>query len=151
MTYDLYIGDRTFSSWSLRGWLMLEKFNLPHRTHLVGLYAGTMAEEMATLAPARLVPTLRLPDGKVVGETLAMAETLHEQNPDAGLWPTNPVARATARWLSAAMTAGFPSLRDECPMQLAHVFSDFKVSEAVRSDLARIEDALGACAQHSNN
>ena len=40
MTYDLYIGDRTFSSWSLRGWLMFEKFGLPHRTHLTGLYSG---------------------------------------------------------------------------------------------------------------
>ena len=47
MTYDLYIGDRTFSSWSLRGWLMLEKFDLPYRAHLVGLYSGTMAEDLA--------------------------------------------------------------------------------------------------------
>ncbi|MEL6435135.1 MAG: glutathione S-transferase N-terminal domain-containing protein, partial [Pseudomonadota bacterium] len=68
MTYDLFIGDRTFSSWSLRGWLMLEEFGLPYRTHDVGLYSGTMATDLAPLAPARLVPTLRLPDGTVVGE-----------------------------------------------------------------------------------
>ncbi|MGR3491155.1 MAG: glutathione S-transferase, partial [Shimia sp.] len=44
MTYDLFIGDRTYSSWSLRGWLMLEAFGLPKQTHLVGLYDGTMAQ-----------------------------------------------------------------------------------------------------------
>ena len=93
MTYDLYIGDRTFSSWSLRGWLMLEKFGLPYRAHLVGLYSGTMAQDLAPLAPTRLVPALRLPDGTVVGETLAMAETLAERHPDAGLWPADPAAR----------------------------------------------------------
>ena len=43
MTYDLYIGDRMFSSWSLRGWLMFEKFAIPHNTHMIGLYSGTMA------------------------------------------------------------------------------------------------------------
>jgi glutathione S-transferase len=87
MTYTLYIGDRLFSSWSLRGWLMLEKFNIPHSVKLVGLYSGTMAKDMAHLAPARLVPTLVTPEGTVVGESLAMAETLAEENPDAGLWP----------------------------------------------------------------
>ena len=139
MTYDLYIGDRTFSSWSLRGWLMLEKFNLPYKAHLVGLYAGTMAEELAPIAPATLVPALRLPDGTVVGETMAMAETLAERHPEAQMWPADPAARAAARWLSAAMAAGFGALRGECPMQLAHVNVGFPVSDAVQADLARIE------------
>ncbi len=139
MTYDLYIGDRTFSSWSLRGWLMLEKFNLSYRAHLVGLYAGTMAEELATVSPATLVPALRLPDGTVVGETMAMAETLAERHPQAGLWPADPAARATARWLCAAMAAGFGALRDACPMQLQHVNTMFPASDAVKADLARIE------------
>ena len=105
MTYDLYIGDRMFSSWSLRGWLMLEKFGLPYRTNFIGLYGGTMAQDMAELAPARLVPTLRLPDGTVVGESMAMGETLHERHPDAGLWPADPAARATARWLASEMAS----------------------------------------------
>ena len=96
MTYDLFIGDRTFSSWSLRGWLMLEKFNLPHRVNMVGLYTGTMAEDLAPVAPAHLVPVLRTAEGTVVGETMAMAETLAERHPDAGMWPEDPAARATA-------------------------------------------------------
>ena len=139
MTYDLYIGDRTFSSWSLRGWLMLEKFGLPYRTHMIGLYSGTMADDMAPLAPARLVPALKLPDGTVVGESLAMAETLAERHPDAGLWPADPAARATARWLCAEMVGGFTALRSACPMQLSHVNESFAVSEDVQRDLDRIE------------
>jgi len=140
MTYDLYIGDRTFSSWSLRGWLMLEKFALPYRTHLVGLYDGTMASEMAAVSPARTVPTLRTPDGEVISESLAIAETLAERHPDAGMWPEDPVARSRARWLCAAMTAGFGTLRGECPMQLQHVNENFGISDGVRGDLARIEE-----------
>ncbi|WP_299044298.1 glutathione S-transferase [uncultured Tateyamaria sp.] len=139
MTYDLYIGDRTFSSWSLRGWLMLEKFGLPFRNHMIGLYSGTMADDMTPLAPARLVPALQLPDGTVVGESLAMAETLAEQNPKAGMWPADPAARATARWLCAEMVAGFTALRGACPMQLQHVNEGFEVTDDVRADLDRIE------------
>lgn len=139
MTYDLFIGDRLFSSWSLRGWLMLEKFGLSHQTHMIGLYSGTMAADMAPLAPARLVPALRLPDGTVVGESLAMAETLAELNPGAGLWPSDSAARATARWLCSEMTAGFSGLRGECPMQLLHVWKGFSPSQATLTDLDRIE------------
>lgn len=140
MTYDLYIGDQTFSSWSLRGWLMLEKFGLPFRTHMVGLYVGTMAEDLAPLAPARLVPVMTTPEGTVIGETLAMGETLAERHPDAGLWPTDPAARALARWLSAEMHAGFGALRGDCPMQLLHQYDGFTPSGAVLKDLARIEE-----------
>lgn len=139
MTYDLYIGDRTFSSWSLRGWLMLEKFNLPFRTHMVGLYSGTMAEDLSPLAPAHLVPILRTADGTIVGESIAMAETLAERHPDAGMWPDDNAARATARWLCAAMASGFGALRGACPMQLAHVNVGFATTDAVKADLAQIE------------
>lgn len=139
MTYDLFIGDRLFSSWSLRGWLMLEKFGLRYRTHMIGLYSGTMAADMEPLAPARLVPALRLPDGTVVGESLAMAETLAERHPEAGLWPADPAARATARWLCAEMVAGFGALRGECAMQLSHCWQGFSPSPETQADLHRIE------------
>ncbi|MQQ09740.1 glutathione S-transferase [Epibacterium sp. SM1979] len=136
--YELFIGDRLFSSWSMRGWLMLRKFDLPHQVHMIGLYSGTMAADMEPLAPAKLVPTLRTSAGVVVGESLAMAETLAEENPDAGLWPTDPAARATARWLCAEMVGGFSALRGECPMQLRHVWQGFSVSDAVQKDLDRL-------------
>ncbi|HGG04168.1 MAG TPA: glutathione S-transferase, partial [Aliiroseovarius sp.] len=141
MTYDLYIGDQAFSSWSLRGWLMFEKFNIPYRLHMVGLYSGTMKDDLAALAPARYVPVMRDPNGIVVGDTLAMAETLAEQNPDAGLWPQDPAARALARWLVAEMHSGFGDLRNDCPMQLLRQWKGFQPSDGVRADLARI-DAL---------
>jgi glutathione S-transferase len=86
MSYDLYIGDRTFSSWSLRGWLMLEKFDILYRSHMVCLYGGTMAQDMAALAPATLVPALKLANGEVIGETLAVAETLAERHPEVAMW-----------------------------------------------------------------
>ncbi|MFL4468937.1 glutathione S-transferase [Tateyamaria armeniaca] len=147
MTYDLYIGDRTFSSWSLRGWLMMEKFNIPHRVHLVGLYAGTMTADMAHLAPARLVPAMQTPDGTIVAESMAMAETLAEAHPASDMWPTDPVARATARWLCAEMASGFGALRAECAMQLQHVNAGYTPSDATRTDLARIETLWAHAAQ----
>lgn len=139
MTYDLFIGDRMFSSWSLRGWLMFEKFNIPCQTHMVGLYAGTMAADMAGIAPARLVPAVRTPDGVVVSESLAIAETLAERHPEAGLWPSDAANRATARWLCAEMASGFGALRADCPMQLLHCFDGFAPSDAVLKDVARVE------------
>ncbi len=146
MTYDLFIGDRTFSSWSLRGWLMLHKFDLPYHTHLTGLYAGTLAADLAALAPARTVPVLRTPDGAILTDTLAMAETLAERHPDAGLWPTEARARGLARSMVAEMHAGFGALRQACPMMLAHVWHGFVPSAAVMADLDRIT-ALWAIAR----
>ena len=139
MTYDLYIGDRTFSSWSLRGWLMFEKFNIPVRTHMAGLYDGTMAADLAGLAPARLVPVMRDEAGIVIGDSLAMAETLAERHPDSGLWPAGPAARALARWITAEMHSGFVPLRSDCPMQLTHQVLGFEPSAPVIADLARID------------
>ncbi len=139
MTYELYIGDRMYSSWSLRGWLMLEKFAIPHQVHMVGLYTGTMGDDLAHLAPARLVPALKTDQGLVVGESLAMAETLAEQFPTAGLWPVDADQRATARWLVTEMVTGFSALRGDCAMQLSHVWQGFTPSAAVQKDLARIE------------
>ncbi len=139
MTYELYIGDRAFSSWSLRGWLMLRQFGLALQSQMVGLYSGTLAEDLAPLYPARFVPVMRTPDGIVIGDTLAIAETLVERHPDAGFWPTDPKARALARWLTAEMHSGFNALRSDCPMQLLHSYRGFPVSASVQGDLDRIQ------------
>jgi len=145
MTYDLYIGDQTYSSWSMRGWLMLRAFDLPFNAHMVGLYDGTMTEDLADLAPARLVPVLRTKAGHVVQDTLAMGETLHEENPQAGLLPTDPAQRALARGMVAEMHSGFGALRSACPMNLEHSWQDFEPNADVQKDVARIE-ALWAMA-----
>jgi glutathione S-transferase len=139
MTYVLHIGDRAYSSWSLRGWLMFDAFGLPVRTRDVPLYDGRKADALATLAPARLVPVLDLPDGTRVPDTLAIAETLAERHPEAGLWPDDPAARATARWLAAEMHSGFTALRGACPMNLRRRYRGFTPDRAVRADLARLE------------
>lgn len=138
MTCDLFIADRLYSSWSLRGWLLFRAFGLPFNENLVGLYAGTMSEDMKPVAPARLVPAIKTADGTTVGESVAIAETLAELYPDAGLWPSDPAQRATARWLASEMAAGFGALRGDCPMQLLSVYSGFQPSDAVRKDLARL-------------
>jgi glutathione S-transferase len=146
MTYTVYIGDRTFSSWSLRGWLMLEKFGLPYQTRFVGLYAGTMAADLAHIVPARTVPAMTTPQGHVLTDSLAMAETLVENHPDVALYPRDAGARALARSICAEMHSGFSALRGECPNMIRHVWDGFAASPAVMAELARIE-ALWALAR----
>lgn len=143
MSYEIFIGDKSFSSWSLRGWLLFEKFGIPYTEVMVGLYSGTMKDDMAPLAPARFVPTARTPEGWVIGESIALAETLAERHPDAGHWPQDPEARIYARWLVAEMHAGFAALRDACSMQLLHTYVGFEPSENVLADIARLETVLG--------
>ena len=124
----------------MRGWLMLEKFGLPYQTRMVGLYAGTMAAELAHIAPARTVPAMTTPEGFVLTDSLAMAETLVERHPDVALYPRDPAARALARSICAEMHSGFNALRGQCPNMIAHVWDGFTPSDAVRADLARIEE-----------
>ena len=143
MTYDLYFGDPSFSSWSLRGWLMFEKFGIPHRPHMISIYDGTMKATLKDLAPARLMPLMRTPEGTLIGDTLAIAETLAERHPDKGLWPTEPAARGLARWMVAEMHSGFGALRSACPMQLLHVYEGLTITDALLADLARLEELWG--------
>lgn len=146
MGYELAIGDRSYSSWSLRGWLLFAHGGIEVTTHSGRLYSPDFARLMAAFAPARLVPALRLPEGQVIGETLAIAETLAERHPEARLWPADATARAVARWLSAEMHAGFGALRDHCAMNLRVSYSDCAPPAPVLADLARIE-ALWSLAQ----
>lgn len=140
MTYDLILGDYAYSSWSLRGWLLLDRFGLPYRTRLLDFNAeASVAEQLADLAPARTVPTLVTPEGAIVSDSLAIAEELANRHPEAGLWPADPRARATARTLAAEMHSGFAALRAACPMNLRTAYKGVTPSEAVRADLERIE------------
>lgn len=139
MTYDLAIGDRSYSSWSLRGWLLFEKFGLPVKCHTGILYTDDLTRLLSEFTPARLVPVMRTPDGDVVGDTLAMAETLAERHPEARLWPEDPAARAMARWMCAEMHSGFNALRGDCAMNLRLSYRDSAPRQEVLDDLARIE------------
>ncbi len=143
MTYDLAIGDRAYSSWSLRGWLLFDAFGLPVRSHRARLYTDELPELLAGYAPARTVPAMKTPEGIVVADTLAMAEELASRHPKAGLWPQDPAARALARMLAAEMHSGFSALRTACPMNLRVAYTDFPVTEEVQADLTRIEALWG--------
>ena len=151
MSYDLVIGDRAYSSWSLRGWLMFDAFGIPVTVHSARLYTDELATMLKAYFPARTAPTMRTPEGAVVPETIAIAEELATRHPRAGLWPDAPVARATARVLAAEMHAGFSALRSHCPMNLRVSYTDCAPTPAVLADLARLEvlwawarDATGA-------
>lgn len=139
MTYHLAIGDRSHSSWSLRGWLLFEKFGIPVKCHPGILYTDDFNRLLAEFAPARQVPAVRTPEGEVIGETLAIAETLAERHPEAGLWPEAPAPRAMARYMCAEMHAGFTTLRGDCPMNLRVSYADAAPRKEVLDDLARIE------------
>lgn len=139
MTYDLAIGDRSYSSWSLRGWLMFERFGIPVRVQSGILYTDDLQALLARFAPARQVPAIRTPEGEVVGESIAILETLAERHPDAGHWPRDPAARMMARYMVAEMHAGFRDLRNDCAMNLLKSYRDSAPSTAVLADLARLE------------
>ena len=102
MTYDLAIGDRAYSSWSLRGWLLFDAFDIPFKTHSARLYTNELAQLLTGYFPGKTAPTMRTPDGVIVPETIAIAEELASRHPEAGLWPTEPRLRATARVLASA-------------------------------------------------
>lgn len=139
MTYQLILGDRAYSSWSLRGWLLFEKFNLPFKQRFVGFESKNTEEQLAEFSPARTVPTIVTPDGAVVWDSLSIAEELASRHPDAGIWPADPALRALARNLACEMHSGYGALRNDCPMNLRCAYTSFAPSDAVLADVARIQ------------
>ena len=139
MTYELFIGDYTYSSWSLRAWLLFDRFGINVKSHMIPFDKAKVSDQMADIIPARTVPTMRTNDGTVVSDSLAIAEELASRHPDAGIWPSDPAARATARSLAAEMHSGFTALRADCPMNLRCAYSNYQPSEDVIANLRRIE------------
>lgn len=141
MSYHLVIGDYAYSSWSLRGWLLFEKFGIARELTLLDFKAEqSVAEQLAEFAPARTVPTIRTPSGAIISESYAIAEELANQHPEKGIWPSDPKLRGIARSLSAEMHSGFMALREACPMNLRTAYDWEAPSEAVLKDLARVEE-----------
>lgn len=137
--YELLIGDRGYSSWSLRGWLLFDAFGIPVRVRTARLYTPAIAEALAEFPPARTVPVMRTPEGTVVSDTLAIAEELASREPAAGIWPASPSARAVARRLAAEMHSSFAPLRDHATMNLRVSYTDSAPPAEVLADVARIE------------
>jgi glutathione S-transferase len=151
MAYVLAIGDRAYSSWSLRGWLPFAKFGIPVTVRLCRLYAAEFPAMLGEgFGAARTVPALRIEEAGApafaLWDSLAVAETLAERHPGLGLWPEPPAAWAMARALAAEMHSGFAALRSACPMNLRRSYAGFAPDADVLADLARIE-ALWASAR----
>jgi glutathione S-transferase len=141
MTYTLAIADRTYSSWSLRGWLLFVKFGIPVTVREARLYTDELPRLLAGFGGARTVPAVLADDGQGpihVWDSLAIAETLAERHPDAGHWPKDGKARALARSLAAEMHSSFRDLRTSCPMNLQHQWRGFAVSPEVEADLDKL-------------
>jgi glutathione S-transferase len=134
---ELLIGDKAWSSWSLRPWLALKRTGAPFTETLIHLHSErTAADARAAGSPTGRVPVLK--DGDVtVWDSLAICEYLAEKFPEAALWPADAAARAMGRSAAAEMHAGFASLRGECPMDLAFR-AEVTVSEATHEDLRRL-------------
>ena len=107
-----------------------------------------VADQMSDIGAARTVPTLVCHDGAVVSESAAIAEELATRHPKAGIWPIDPKARAVARTLLSEMASGFTALRGDCPMSLRVCYADCSPSDAVRTDLARLEEIWAYARTH---
>jgi glutathione S-transferase len=134
---ELLIGDKLWSSWSLRPWLALKRTGAPFTETLIRLRSEqTGADARAAGSPTGLVPVLK--DGDLaIWDSLAICEYLAEKLPAARLWPADPAARALGRAAAAEMHSSYPSLRGECPMDLSFR-ETVTVSEATHSDLRRL-------------
>lgn len=139
MGYELVIGDRGYSSWSLRGWLLFQAFGIPVTTRQARLYTDEFQNLLKDFHPARTAPAVRTPEGWVITESLAIAEELATRHPQAGHWPADPRARGVARSLAAEMHAGFSALRNHCPMNLRVSYQTCEPPAEVLADLARLE------------
>ncbi|HLY78386.1 MAG TPA: glutathione S-transferase family protein [Caulobacteraceae bacterium] len=134
---ELLIGDKLWSSWSMRPWLALTRTGAPFTETLIRLRREeTNADARAAGSPNGQVPVLKDGDA-TVWDSLAICEYLAEQFPAARLWPSDSAARALGRSAAAEMHSSFASLRGECPMDLS-LKSEIEVSEATHNDLRRL-------------
>lgn len=115
--FTIVLGNKRYSSWSLRGWLLLRQTGATFDEIVIPLDQPQTKQDILTQTPAGRVPALKTRD-LVVWDSMAIAEYLHERFPDAGLWPQDATVRAMARSVSAEMHAGFAALRKHLPMDL---------------------------------
>jgi glutathione S-transferase len=140
----LVIGNKNYSSWSLRPWLALRMAGIEFDEILIPLYESGSSPEILRYSPAGKVPILRHGD-LTVWESLAICEYAAELAPHAGLWPRESSARAHARAISAEMHAGFAALRAALPMNLRAVGVRIPIGPVVRADIDRIVAIFEDC------
>jgi glutathione S-transferase len=134
--YTLYIGNKNYSSWSLRGWLAAKLSGAPFREVAIGL-RGTYNADNRAFSPTALVPALH--DGTTkVWDSLAIGEYLAERHP--GMWPADSVARAWARSIAAEMHSGFAALRNDMTMYIRERVDVRPWSDALVANIARVDE-----------
>lgn len=146
---DLYIGNKNYSSWSLRPWLVMKHFGIPFREHMVSVAGRPFNPALKPIAGNARVPCLHEADGFQVWDSLAIIETLAERQ--QAIWPTDARARARARSICAEMHSGFTALRTAMPMNLKLRLRGKPAEPDVQRDIERIveiwEDARSDVAQ----
>jgi glutathione S-transferase len=144
---QLFIGNKNYSSWSMRPWVLMRQYEIPFEEVMVRFDAfgpgSKFKQRIEQLTPTGRVPVL-VDDGLVVWDTLAIAEYLAERFSQHPLWPRDARQRARARSLCAEMHAGFSALRSHCPQNLEASLPEIgrrvmQEQAAVRSDLQRLQ------------
>lgn len=138
----LLIGNRNYSTWSLRPWLVLKHFDIPFEDEVLQLQGAGWRDELARRSPTGKVPVLQV-DGLDVVETIAIIEYLADRFPDKAIWPSDIGERARARAAAAEMHAGFTALRSHAPMNLRASHPGKVSVDSVARDLHRIETLWG--------
>jgi len=140
----LTISSKNYSSWSLRGWLLCRMAGLEFKEELLSHDDPSARAELLLLSPSFLVPCLTH-NGNKIWDTLAIAEYLHENFPQAGLLPRNAAARTHCRSIAGEMHSGFSNLRSALPMNLKAHYKGFKIWAAAQADIDRITTIWGQC------
>jgi glutathione S-transferase len=145
----LVIGNKAYSSWSLRPWLLMKQAGIPFEELRLSLYNQDARQALLTYSPTGRVPVLK--DGAItIWDSLAICEYLAEQYPRMQLWPADGAARAHARSISAEMHSGFITLRSQMPMNVRRKLPRRTQSADLDADIARIEAIWNQCrALHS--
>jgi glutathione S-transferase len=135
--YKLYIGNKNYSSWSLRGWLAMKLSGAPFEEIVVQLTGTAPSPAHRVFSPSGMVPCLY--DGDtVVWDTLSIAEYLAERH--AHMWPADGATRAWARSISAEMHSGFSTLRNDMTMCIRERVDVRPWSAALEANIARVEE-----------
>src|ERR1700712_305110 len=145
MALKLVIGNKNYSSWSMRPWLALRANNIAFEEVLISLYSGE-ADKQRILAFTGSGKVPALVDGDLtIWDSLAIIEYLAERFPEAGLWPADRAQRAHARSISAEMHSGFMALRNECGMNLHRPIGAIALSDDARANIARVQQIWTEC------
>ena len=142
--FTLVIGNKNYSSWSLRGWLMARTAGIEFEEVVVPLDLPETQPAIRKHSPSGRLPVL-LHRGLAVWESLAIGEYLNDLKPEAGLWPAAVAARAHARSISCEILAGFMELRTNMPMNIRASYPGRGLTPAVRADIERITGLWRDC------